>query len=475
MSNKPWDGRFSERTDPGVESFTASITFDRRLCLYDIEGSIAHCRMLAKQSIISRDEASTIVKGLGRIARDMKRGLFEPDEALEDIHMNIENRLTREVGKVAQKLHTARSRNDQVVLDVRMYLRDEVGSVFQGLTALRGALVKLADRHVDVIMPGYTHLQRAQPVLFSHHLMAYYEMFTRDRARFKEALKRINVMPLGSAALAGTTYPIDMAYTAELLDFPVVSANSVDAVSDRDFIMEFLAAAGICMVHLSRLSEELILWSSSEFGFVEIPDAFATGSSIMPQKKNPDVPELVRGKAGRVFGGLMALLTVMKGLPLSYNRDMQEDKEPLFDTVDTLKGCLGVYEKLIPRLKVNRTAMEKAVTRGFLNATDMADYLVTKGMAFRDAHRCSGEVVRYALGKDKELHELTLKELGVFSRLFAEDVFELLAPLQMINRRLSTGGTASKNVVRAIQKAKKVIGREVAESKGDAKTKQASR
>jgi argininosuccinate lyase len=431
--------------------------------------------MLAKQSIISRDEASAIVKGLGRIARDMKRGLFEPDDALEDIHMNVENRLIREVGKVAQKLHTARSRNDQVVLDVRMYLRDEVGSVFQGLTALRRALVTLADKHVDVIMPGYTHLQRAQPVLFSHHLMAYYEMFTRDRARFKEALKRINVMPLGSAALAGTTYPIDMAYTAELLDFPVVSANSLDAVSDRDFIIEFLAAAGICMVHLSRLSEELILWSSSEFGFVEIPDAFATGSSIMPQKKNPDVPELIRGKAGRVFGSLFTLLTVMKGLPLSYNRDMQEDKEPLFDTVDTLKGCLEVYERLIPRLKVNRTAMEKAVTTGFLNATDMADYLVTKGITFRDAHRCSGEVVRYALGQDKELHELTLKELRAFSKVFAEDVFEVLSPLQMINRRLSAGGTARKNVVRAIQKAKKVISREAAKSQGDGKTKGASR
>ncbi|MGD8512729.1 MAG: argininosuccinate lyase [Deltaproteobacteria bacterium] len=475
MSEKPWDGRFSERTDPSVESFTSSISFDRRLCLYDIEGSIAHCRMLAKQSIISKDDASTIVKGLAKIARDMKRGLFEPDDALEDIHMNVENRLIREVGKVAQKLHTARSRNDQVVLDVRMYLRDEVGSVFQGLTALRRALVTLADKHVDVIMPGYTHLQRAQPVLFSHHLMAYYEMFTRDRARFKEALKRINVMPLGSAALAGTTYPIDMAYTAELLDFPVVSANSLDAVSDRDFIIEFLAAAGICMVHLSRLSEELILWSSSEFGFVEIPDAFATGSSIMPQKKNPDVPELIRGKAGRVFGSLFTLLTVMKGLPLSYNRDMQEDKEPLFDTVDTLKGCLEVYERLIPRLKVNRTAMEKAVTTGFLNATDMADYLVTKGITFRDAHRCSGEVVRYALGQDKELHELTLKELRAFSKVFAEDVFEVLSPLQMINRRLSAGGTARKNVVRAIQKAKKVISREAAESQGDGKTKGASR
>jgi len=471
VSDKPWDGRFAEKTDPSVESFTSSIRFDRRLYLYDIEGSIAHCRMLARQSIISRDEASAIVKGLGKIARDMKRGRFEPDDALEDIHMNIEGRLTREVGQVAQKLHTARSRNDQVVLDVRMYLRDEVGSVLERLTALRRVLVNLADQHVDVIMPGYTHLQRAQPVLFSHQLMAYYEMFTRDRARFEEAQKRINVLPLGSAALAGTTYPIDMAYTARLLNFPVVSANSVDAVSSRDFILEFLAAASICMVHLSRLSEELILWSSSEFAFVEIPDAFATGSSIMPQKKNPDVPELVRGKAGRVFGNLMALLAVMKGLPLSYNRDMQEDKEPLFDTADTLKGCLGVYEKLIPRLKVNREAMEKAVARGFLNATDMADYLVTKGVAFRDAHRCSGEVVRYAMGQDKELHELSLKELGKFSRLFSEDVFKLLAPAQMVNRRVSTGGTAGKNVAQAIRKAKKVVGRETAHGKGDGTTK----
>ncbi|NVM56515.1 MAG: argininosuccinate lyase, partial [Desulfobacterales bacterium] len=461
---KPWDGRFDEKTDRSVESFTSSIGFDRRLYLYDIRGSIAHCRMLAKQSIISEDEASQIAEGLGRIARDIERGNFELDDALEDIHMNIEGRLTQEVGKVAQKLHTARSRNDQVVLDVRMYLRDEAGSILRALTALRHALVEFAERHINVIMPGYTHLQRAQPVLFSHHLMAYHEMFTRDRARFKEVLKRINVMPLGSAALAGTTYPIDMAYTAELLKFPEVSANSLDAVGSRDFIMEFLAAGSICMVHLSRLSEELILWSSSEFGFVVMPDAFATGSSIMPQKKNPDVPELVRGKAGRVFGSLMALLTVMKGLPLTYNRDMQEDKEPLFDTVDTLKGCLEVYEKLIPRLKVNRTAMEKAATKGFLNATDMADYLVSKGMAFRDAHRCVGEVVRYAIDQNKELRELSLNELERFSKLFAEDVFNLLTPQQMVNRRVSAGGTATDNVVRAIQKAKEAISREVAES-----------
>ncbi len=464
MSEKPWDGRFAERTDRNVESFTSSVAFDRRLYRYDIEGSIAHCRMLAKQSIISKEEASEIVEGLGRIARDVERGSFQFDDALEDVHMNIEGRLASEVGNVAQKLHTARSRNDQVALDVRMYLRDEVGIILQSLTAFRRALVRFADEHIDVIMPGYTHLQRAQPVLLSHHLMAYYEMLTRDRNRFKDGLKRINVMPLGSAALAGTTYPVDMAYTAELLNFPEVSANSMDAVSSRDFIMEFLAAASICMVHLSRLSEELILWSSSEFRFVEIPDAFATGSSIMPQKKNPDVLELIRGKAGRVFGNLMALLAVMKGLPLTYNRDMQEDKEPLFDTVDTVKGCLEIYERLLPRLKVNRATMEKAVVKGFLNATDVADYLVTKGMAFREAHRCTGELVRHALRQNKELHELSLNELEKFSILFAEDIFELLKPEQMVNRRLSAGGTARQNVVRAIQKAKKAIAGEAAKS-----------
>jgi argininosuccinate lyase len=460
VPDKPWNGSFTERTDRSVEAFTSSIAFDRRLYAYDIKGSIAHCRMLAKQSIISEDEASEIVEGLGRIARDLERGNFEFDDALEDIHMNIEARLTAEVGKAAQKLHTARSRNDQVVLDLRMYLRDEVNNILERLTAFRSSLVKLADEHIGVIMPGYTHLRRAQPVLFSHYLMAYYEMFSRDRARFKGVLERINVMPLGSAALAGTTYPIDMAYTAKLLDFQEISANSLDAVSSRDFVVEFLAAASICMVHLSRLSEELILWASSEFGFVEIPDSFATGSSIMPQKKNPDVPELVRGKTGRVFGDLMALLTVMKGLPLTYNRDMQEDKEPLFDAVDAVKACLEVYEKLIPRLKVHRTVMEKAVLKGFLNATDMADYLVTKGMAFREAHRCTGEVVRYATGQTKELHELSLNELEKFSKLFSEDIFELLTPQQMVNRRLSAGGTATENVVRAIQKAKEVTARE---------------
>ena len=460
---KPWGGRFAEKTDRTVESFTASIAFDKRLYGYDIEGSIAHCRMLAKQSIISEDDASQIVEGIGRIGRDIERGNFEFDESLEDIHMNIEARLTAEVGRVAERLHTARSRNDQVVLDVRMYLRDEVAIILTRLTGLRQVLVDLAKRYIDIIMPGYTHLQRAQPVLFSHHLMAYYEMFKRDTARLKEALKRINVMPLGSAALAGTTYPIDAEYTAELLEFPELSANSVDAVSSRDFIMEFLAAASICMVHMSRLSEELILWSSAEFGFVEIPDAFATGSSIMPQKKNPDVPELVRGKAGRVFGSLMALLTLMKGLPLSYNRDMQEDKEPLFDTVDTLKRCLEVYEKLLPRLKVNQTAMEKAASRGFLNATDMADYLVTRGMTFRDAHRCVGKVVRYGVDQNKELQELSLHDLKKFSQIFEEDIFEILTLEQIVNRRVSAGGTAKESVVKAIDKAQETLKLEVVE------------
>jgi len=419
--------------------------------------------MLARQSIILEDEAARLVEGLKKIARDIENGNFEFDDALEDIHMNVEARLTEDLGKVAEKLHTARSRNDQIALDIRMYLRDEVAEILRRLSGLRSTLVDLAERHLDIIMPGYTHLQRAQPVLFSHHLMAYYEMFARDWTRFKEALARINVMPLGSAALAGTTYPIDMAYTAELLKFPQVSPNSLDAVSSRDFIIEFLAAARICMVHLSRLSEELILWSTSEFSFIEIPDAFATGSSIMPQKKNPDVAELVRGKTGRVFGRLIALLTVMKGLPLAYNRDLQEDKEALFDTVDTLKDCLEVYAKLIPRLKINRTAMETAATKGFMNATDMVDYLVNKGMTFREAHHCVGEVVKYSARKKCELHELSLEELQGFSDMFAEDVLDLLTPQKMINRRVSTGGTATKNVVQAIQKAKERIADEKVE------------
>ena len=455
MAKKLWDGRFSEKTDIMVEDFTSSIDIDKRLYSYDIKGSIAHCRMLAKTSIISEEDASSLIEGLGVIKREIDRGDFQFDKSLEDIHMHIETRLIEKVGKVAQKLHTARSRNDQVVLDVRMYLREETLRTVKRLVVLQKVIVELAKAHIDVVLPGYTHLQRAQPILLSHHLMAYYEMFSRDVGRFEDCLKRINVMPLGSAALAGTTYPIDREYVARILDFPEVSANSMDAVSDRDFIIEFLSAASICMVHLSRMSEELILWSSSEFGFIELPDSFATGSSIMPQKKNPDVPELVRGKTGRVFGDLVSLLTVMKSLPLSYNRDMQEDKTALFSTVDILTGCLEIYIKMLPKLKVNKEAMQRATSKGFLNATDMADYLVTKGMAFRQAHGCVGEAVAYASNKKKELHELTLKELKSFSSHIEKGIFDILTTDQMINRRTSFGGTALKNVKAAINNAEK--------------------
>ena len=454
MIEKPWEGRFTEKTDRSVELFTSSIHVDKRLYAYDIDGSIAHCKMLAHTGIIASEEAEKLIEGLGAIRREFQRGKFEFDHSLEDIHMHIETRLFQEVGKVAQKLHTARSRNDQVALDARMYLRDETRNVIHLLTALNTAIVSLAEAHIDTIMPGYTHLQRAQPVLFAHHLLAYFEMFLRDSARFCDCFKRINVMPLGSAALAGTTYPIDRHYTAGLLQFPEVSANSIDAVSDRDFMMEFLSCASICMVHFSRLSEEMILWSSTEFGFIELPDAFSTGSSIMPQKKNPDVPELVRGKTGKVFGDLMALLTVMKSLPLAYNRDMQEDKPLLFDAVDTLKACIEIYTAMTPKLKIRKDRMYQASTTGFLNATDLADYLVGKGMTFRESHSCVGKTVGYALNHGKELHELTLDEMKSFSPLIAEDIFSVLTPEQMIQRRTSFGGTAQENVRAAIQTAR---------------------
>lgn len=455
MSEKIWGGRFSERTDKSVEALTSSIDIDKRLYSYDIEGSIAHCEMLAKVSIITEEDALLMIQGLREIKREIKRGDFQFDDSLEDIHMHIEARLVQKTGKAAQKLHTARSRNDQVALDVRMYLRDETLNIINYLFEFQKIIIDLAESNIDVILPGYTHLQRAQPVLFPHHLMAYYEMFARDAERFHDGLKRINVMPLGSAAIAGTTYPIDRDYTAKQLNFPKVTANSIDSVSDRDFIIEFLAAASICFVHLSRLSEELVLWSSSEFDFIRIPDAFATGSSIMPQKKNPDVSELVRGKTGRVFGNLITVLTIMKSLPLSYNRDMQEDKRPLFDSVDTLKACIEIYIKMLPKLTIKREVMLRAANTGFLNATEIADYLVNKGMAFRKAHESAGKVVSYALSKQKEINELTLPELKSFSSLISEDIFDILTVQQMINRRKSFGGTSVENVTNAIKYAKK--------------------
>jgi argininosuccinate lyase len=457
MSEKLWAGRFVERTAPIVEAFTASINIDRRLYAYDIQGSIAHCKTLAKASILSKGEAKQLIQGLEQIKGEIDRGAFECRDELEDIHSHIESRLAEIVGPAAQKLHTARSRNDQVALDLRLYLRDAVASLVKLLRELQNILVTLASDHIKTVMPGYTHLQRAQPILLAHHLLAYYEMFSRDVARLQDGLTRINVMPLGSAALAGTPHPIDRNYTAGLLGFEAVSANSVDSVSDRDFVIEFLAAAGICMMHLSRLSEELIIWSSAEFGFVELPDAFATGSSIMPQKKNPDVPELVRGKSGCVFGNLVAMLTVMKSLPLAYNRDMQEDKAPLFDAADTLSACLQIYVQLLPNITFNKANMRKAASQGYLNATDLADYLATKGMPFREAHYCVGQIVSYALRHKKEIQELSLEQLQKYAPQIENDIFDHLALQKMIDRRTSIGGTATDKVKAAISDAQKKL------------------
>jgi len=460
MSDKPWDGRFSEHTDAAVEAFTASIGFDKRLYPYDIQGSVAHCRMLAKVGVITDEEAGVLVEGLWRINRDLDQGKFEFTDSLEDIHMHIEAGLFQDVGKVAQKLHTARSRNDQVAVDMRMFLRDATHEMIDLLSQLRQVLVSMAEAHIHVVMPGYTHLQRAQPVLLAHHWMAYYEMFTRDARRFGDSLKRTNIMPLGAAALAGTTFPIDRHYTAELLGFDGICTNSMDAVSDRDFLLEFLSAASICMVHLSRLCEELVLWSSAEFGFIELADAFCTGSSIMPQKKNPDVPELIRGKTGRIFGDLVALLTLMKSLPLSYNRDMQDDKLAAFSTCDTLSACLDIMIKMLPTVTVKVDAMRQAASQGFLNATDMADYLVGQGVPFRKAHEIVGQTVAYALGKIKELHTLTLKELQSFSNTIQEDLFDHLTLEHMIDRRQSAGGTAPDNIRDAIAIARQSLQQE---------------
>jgi argininosuccinate lyase len=457
MSEKLWAGRFDEKTASIVETFTSSISVDRRLYACDIQGSIAHCKTLAQASILSEDEANKIIRGLEKIRKEIDQGLFEYRDDLEDIHTHIESRLAEIIGKAAQKLHTARSRNDQVALDVRLYLRNTVVSLIELLLELRGVLVGLAGQHTQTVLPGYTHLQRAQPILLAHHFMAYYEMFSRDADRLQDGLTRINVLPLGSAALAGTPHPIDRNYTAGLLGFETVSANSVDSVSDRDFIIEFLSAASICMMHLSRLSEEIILWSCAEFGFIELPDAFATGSSIMPQKKNPDVAELIRGKSGRVFGDLMAMLTVMKSLPLSYNRDMQEDKTSLFDAADILTACLQIYIQLLPKIRFNTTNMQKAACHGYLNATDLADYLVIKGMPFREAHYCVGQIVSHALKNKKEIQELPLKQLKQYAPRIEEDVFDYLATQQMIDRRTSIGGTATKAVKAAIRNAQKKL------------------
>ena len=451
---KPWAGRFSEATDAFVEAFTASVDFDRRLYRHDIEGSIAHARMLARQGILTSEERDAIIGGLIRIRERIDRGEFAWRVELEDVHMNIEAALTADIGIAGKKLHTGRSRNDQVATDVRLWLRDEIITIRAEIRRLQGALLDLAEREADTIMPGFTHLQTAQPVTFGHHLMAWFEMLERDHGRFADCARRLNVMPLGAAALAGTTYPIDRHYTAELLGFDGPMENSLDAVSDRDFAIELGAAASVLMMHLSRVAEELILWSSAQFAFIELSDRFCTGSSIMPQKKNPDVPELVRGKAGRVFGHLLAMLTLMKGQPLAYNKDNQEDKEPLFDTVDQVKGCLRVYADMIPAITPRREKMRAATLKGFATATDLADYLVRRGVPFRDAHEAVGKAVALGVAKGCDLAQLSLPELQSFSEVIGEDVYDVLTLEGSVAARDHIGGTAPNQVRAAVARAR---------------------
>ena len=452
--DKLWGGRFAQPTNKFVEEFTASIDFDKRLYRQDIQGSMAHAMMLGKQGIIPKTDVEAITEGLKDILDRIEAGEFDFSVSLEDIHMNIESRLSTSIGEAGKRLHTGRSRNDQVALDIRLYLREEIASITAFLDKLVDSLINQAEENIDVIMPGYTHLQTAQPILFSHHMLAYVEMFKRDKGRMEDCLKRVNVLPLGAGALAGTTFPIDREYVAELLEFSEVTRNSLDSVSDRDFALEFMSASSILMMHLSRFSEELIIWSTSEFKFIDLSDGFCTGSSIMPQKKNPDVPELVRGKTGRVYGNLMALLTVMKALPLAYNKDMQEDKEPLFDTIDTVKGSLKIFADMIREMKVNPATMRTAAAKGFSTATDVADYLVRKGMAFRDAHEVVGKSVAYCLSNGKDLPELSMEEWKSFSDMIEEDIYDSITLEASVNARCATGGTALERVKAEIERIK---------------------
>ena len=457
MSDKLWAGRFTQPTDAFVEEFTASINFDRRMYHYDILGSVTHARMLARQGIISEAEAEAIVLGLEGIRTEIEAGEFEFSVAREDIHMNIEARLIERIGAVGGKLHTARSRNDQVALDVRLYLRDEIDAIARALIALQSALLDQAENILDVIMPGYTHMQTAQPVLFGNHMLAFVEMLSSDAGRLHDLRSRLNLLPLGAGALAGTTFAIDREWVAEQLGFAGVTRNSLDTVSDRDFALEFCGFASILMMHLSRFSEELILWSSADFAFVELSDGFCTGSSIMPQKKNPDVPELVRGKTGRTYGNLVSLLTLMKSLPLAYNKDMQEDKEPLFDTIDTVRGSLKVFAGMTAEMRVNPMQMRIAAGRGFSTATDIADYLVRKGIPFRNAHEVVGKTVRFCVENDKDIPDLTLEEFRQFSTDIDHDIFDYVTLEASVNARKATGGTAREAVAREINLARQAL------------------
>lgn len=453
--SKPWGGRFAAPTEGLVETFTASIDFDQRLYPYDIQGSVAHATMLATIGVLTNEERDAIIRGLEGIQADIIAGRFSWSKALEDVHMNLEAELTRRIGTAGKKLHTGRSRNDQVATDLRLYLRDETDAILAQLGRLQQVLLDTAEAESETVMPGFTHLQIAQPVTLGHHMMAWFEMLTRDQQRFVDCRRRINYMPLGSSALAGTSYPIDRRLTAQLLGFEAISENSLDAVSDRDFVIEFVAVAALLMTHLSRISEELILWSSAQFGFVEIADAFCTGSSIMPQKKNPDVPELVRGKCARVSGHLLALLMLMKAQPLAYNRDNQEDKEPLFDTIDTVKASLQIYIEMLSTVTINRARMRESAMRGFSTATDLADYLVRKGVPFRDAHAIVGQAVRHGIAKNCDLTEMKLTELQQFSEAIEHDVFEVLTVEGSVASRAHLGGTAAVQVRRAVERARK--------------------
>ena len=448
---KAWGGRFSEPTDALVERFTTSLPFDQRLFEYDIQGSMAHCQTLEKAQVLSHAECQKLIRGLKRVRAELREGRFPFAETDEDIHMAVERRLTELIGPVGGKLHTGRSRNDQVTLDLRLYLRDQLHMLHGRLAAVQSAFVQQANQHVHTLIPGYTHLQRAQPVSLAHHFLAYVEMLERDKGRVNDALRRVNVMPLGSGALAGTNYPIDRAFTAKLLGFPVLSQNSLDAVSDRDYVAEALSVLSLIMMHLSRLSEELILWSSQEFSFVELPDGFCTGSSMMPQKKNPDVPELIRGKTGRVYGQLLTLLTTLKGLPLSYNRDLQEDKEPLFDALQTVLDSLSIYAELIRRIRVHQDVVKRAIGSGFLLATELADYLVQEGVPFREAHSIVGRLVQTCFKKNRELGDLSLKDLQAISPRFTKKALTCLTVEGAVDRKAQIGGTARKQVARQVK------------------------
>jgi len=439
-----------------VEEFTSSLAFDRKLHRYDIEGSRAHCRMLARQGLLTAEEEAVILEGLDAIGKEMEAGTFPFTADMEDIHMAVEKALIARVGEAGGKLHTGRSRNDQVALDVRLYLRDALKALLAELGALNSLLLTLARRELGVILPGYTHLQQAQPVLLSHYLLAFWEMFSRDTARLKGCLERVNVSPLGSAALAGTGLPLDRSVTADLLDFPDISKNSMDAVSDRDFAAEFIFDGALVMMHMSRFCEDLILWSTEEFGFVTLSDAYTTGSSIMPQKKNPDVAELVRGKTGRVYGNLVALLTVLKGLPMTYNRDLQEDKEPLFDTAETVTASVRVFTGMLSHVTFNRDRMYEKVSAGFSTATDLAEYLVTRGIPFRQAHGIVGRIVRYALDRGKDLKALSLSEFQNFYPGFDEGVYVLLTPEYSVKARKTPGGTAHDTVTGRIEELESI-------------------